>query len=171
MFYDAIGRRHQLATCQLDFNLPERFDLTYTNEKGEKERPVVVHRAISGSLERFIGVMIEHFAGDFPLRLSPEQVRIIPVVNDKFDLYISQVLSDLQSSDIRAKIDYNDDSFAKKIRNAETDKVYYILIIWEEESISKSLSIRNVRTKEQFKIWNYLDFINDICKDIVDRKL
>lgn len=171
MFYDAIGRRHQLATCQLDFNLPERFDLSYTNEKGEKERPVVVHRAISGSLERFIWVMIEHFAGDFPLWLTPEQVRIIPVVSDKFDEYIDQVLSDLKATDIRAKVDYSDDSFAKKIRNAETDKVYYVLIIWEDESNAKSLSIRNVRTKEQFKVSNYMDFINDVNKDIRNRQL
>lgn len=79
MFKDAIGREWQLATIQCDFNLPERFDLSFVNEKGEKERPVVIHRAISGSLERFMGVMIEHFAGNFPLWLSPVQVKVIPV--------------------------------------------------------------------------------------------
>ncbi len=171
MFKDAIGREHQLATCQLDFQMPERFELWFTNENGQKERPIVIHRAISWSLERFMWVMIEHFAGDFPLWLTPEQVRIIPVVMDKFDIYISQVLSDLLFSEIRAKIDNSDDSFAKKIRNAETDKVYYILIIWEEESNNKSLSIRNVRTKQQIKIDNYLDFVSDVSSEIKNKKL
>ena len=90
MFKDAIGRKHQLATCQLDFNLPIRFDLSFVNEQGEKEKPVVIHRAIAGSLERFIGVMVEHFGGDFPLWLSPEQIRVVPVA-DVFNDYAHNI--------------------------------------------------------------------------------
>lgn len=171
MFKDAIGREHQLATCQLDFQMPERFELWFTNEEWEKERPVVIHRAISGSLERFMWVMIEHFAGNFPTWINPEQVRIVPVVMDKFDIYIDKVFSDLQDSNIRVKIDKTDDSFAKKIRNAETDKVSYVLIIWEEESNDNSLSIRNVKTKDQYKVNNYLDFVMNISQEIKNRSL
>lgn len=150
MFRDAIGREWQLATAQCDFNLPQRFELSFVNEQGEEERPVVIHRAISGSLERFMGVMIEHFAGNFPLWLTPEQVRIIPVIdNDMVNTHVATVQAALQAADIRVTIDNSDDSFAKKVRNAETDKVYYALIIGEQEATDSTVSIRNVRTKEQ----------------------
>ncbi|MBF0981803.1 threonine--tRNA ligase, partial [Candidatus Gracilibacteria bacterium] len=121
MFKDAIGRERQLATIQCDFNLPVRFDLSFTNEQGEKERPVVIHRAISGSLERFMGVMIEHFGGAFPLWLAPTQVQIVPVA-EKFNDYAFQLKSQLNQLDIRAKVDDGSDSFSKKIRNAELMK-------------------------------------------------
>ena len=111
MFKDAIGRERQLATIQCDFNLPVRFDLSFTNEQGEKERPVVIHRAISGSLERFMGVMIEHFGGAFPLWLAPTQVQIVPVA-EKFNDYAFQLKSQLNQLDIRAKVDYGSDSFS-----------------------------------------------------------
>jgi threonyl-tRNA synthetase len=128
MFKDAIGRKHQLATCQLDFNLPIRFDLSFVNEQGEKEKPVVIHRAIAGSLERFIGVMVEHFGGDFPLRLTPEQIRVVPVA-EVFTDYAYEIQKLCNDAGLRAKVDSSDDSFSKKIRNAETDKVYYVLIV------------------------------------------
>jgi threonyl-tRNA synthetase len=96
MFKDALGRERQLATIQCDFNLPIRFDLSFTNSAGEQERPVVIHRAISGSLERFIGIMIEHFAGSFPLWLSPLQAKIIPVA-DAFLPYAHEIMEDLQN--------------------------------------------------------------------------
>ena len=151
MFQDAIGRRHQLATCQIDFNLPERFDLTYINEQWEPERPVVIHRAISGSIERFMGVMIEQFAGNFPLWLAPEQVRIITVA-DKFDKYANQVCAMLTGEGLRATIDQSDDSFSKKIRNAELEKVTYVAIVGEKEESDSTVSIRNVRTKAQYTL-------------------
>jgi len=128
MFRDAIGRQHQLATCQVDFNLPQRFNLSFVNEQGEDERPVVIHRAISGSLERFMGVMIEHFAGAFPLWLAPMQVMIVPVA-EVFNDYAESCRLQLQTSDLRTKIDLSDDSFSKKIRNAELLKIPYILIV------------------------------------------
>lgn len=128
MFKDAIGRQHQLATVQVDFNLPQRFNLSFVNEQGEDERPVVIHRAISGSLERFMGVMVEHFAGAFPLWLAPMQVMIVPVA-EVFNDYAAAVSLKLQDANLRSKVDYSDDSFSKKIRNAELLKVPYILIV------------------------------------------
>lgn len=170
MFKDAIGRERQLATIQCDFNLPERFDLSYINEQWEKERPVVIHRAVSWSSERFMWVMIENFAWDFPLWLAPEQVRIVPVVADKFDDYIDLVQDKLTQAGIRSKIDDGADSFSKKIRNAELDKVYYTLILWEKEKDNQTLSVRNVRTKEQYEI-NLDEFITNILDQYNSRSL
>lgn len=149
MFKDAIGRQHQLATCQVDFNLPQRFNLSFVNEQGEDERPVVIHRAISGSLERFMGVMIEHFAGAFPLWLAPTQVMIVPVA-EVFNDYAESCRLQLQASDLRTKIDLSDDSFSKKIRNAELLKIPYILIVGEKEQSDQSVSVRVYKTKEQY---------------------
>lgn len=148
MFKDAIGRQHQLATVQVDFNLPERFDLSFINEQGEKERPVVIHRAIAGSLERCMGVMIEHFAWAFPLWLAPEQVRIVSV-SDVFLPYAEKVLGACKDADLRASIDHSADSFAKKIRNAEMMKVPYILVLGEKEMTDGSVNVRVYKTKEQ----------------------
>lgn len=132
MFRDAIGRQHQLATIQCDFNLPERFDLSFINEKGEKERPVVIHRAISGSLERFMGVMIEHFAGAFPTWLSPVQAVVLPIGESESE-YARIVLSKLKNAGIRAEIDESNDSLGKKIRAAKTMKTPYLLVIGKQE--------------------------------------
>lgn len=171
MFKDAIGRERQLATAQCDFNLPSRFELSFVNETGEEERPVVIHRAISGSLERFMGVMIEHFAGNFPLWLTPEQVRIIPVIdNDMVNTHVAAVHQALQDADIRVKIDNSDDSFAKKVRNAETEKVYYALIIGEQEATDGTVSTRNVRSKEQ-SVVKLEDFVAQVKGEYENRKL
>lgn len=148
MFKDAIGREWQLATIQCDFNLPERFDLSFTNKEGEKERPVVIHRAISGSLERGMGVFIEHFAGTFPLWLAPRQVRIISVA-DKFNDYASEIFQQLKDAGIRTSIDDSSDSLNKKVRNAEKMHINYILVVGEEEEKSESVAVRNYKTKEQ----------------------
>ena len=141
MFKDAIGREWQLATIQCDFNLPERFDLSFVNEKGEKERPVVIHRAISGSLERFMGVMIEHFAGAFPLWLSPVQVAVIPISEKHFD-YAKQIQKELKKNDIRVEIKNENETLGKKIRGAEMQKIPYLLIVGDKEIEAKSVSIR-----------------------------
>lgn len=148
MFKDCLGREWQLATIQCDFNLPERFKLSFTNEEGNEERPVVIHRAISGSLERFMGIIIEHFAGAFPLWMSPRQVAIIPVA-EKFEEYAKELNNTLKDLDIRSDIDTSSDSFSKKIRNAEMEKYNYVVIIGEQEVTDRTVSIRNVRTKEQ----------------------
>lgn len=164
MFKDAIGRQWQLATIQLDFNLPERFDLSYINEAGEKERPVVIHRAISGSLERFMGVMIEHFAGSFPLWLAPRQVIVVPV-GEKFNDYAEKVLASLKEADIRAEIDLSTDGLNKKVRNAEQSRINYILVVGEKEETENSVAVRNYKTKEQTEI-SLNDFIDKTQKEI-----
>lgn len=128
MFKDAIGREWQLATIQCDFNQPQRFNLSFKNEKNEDEQPVVIHRAISGSLERFMGIMIEHFAGTFPLWLAPEQVRIIPV-GEAFFPYADEIYAIMKQADLRVSFDDSNDSLGKKIRNAETEHANYILVV------------------------------------------
>ena len=169
MFKDAIGRERQLATIQCDFNLPVRFDLSFTNEQGGKERPVVIHRAISGSLERFMGVMIEHFGGAFPLWLAPTQVQIVPVA-EKFNDYAFQLKSQLNQLDIRAKVDDGSDSFSKKIRNAELMKIPYTLIVGEKEQNSDSVSVREFRSKAQYEK-SIEDFIAQVASEKDERKL
>jgi len=118
MFKDAIWREWQLATIQCDFNLPVRFDLGFTNENNEKEKPVVIHRAISGSLERWMGVLIEHFAGVFPMWMSPRQVKIVPVL-PMFDDYAHEVMIELKKVWVRVSWDFSTDNLNKKVRNAE----------------------------------------------------
>ena len=142
MFKDAIGREWQLATIQCDFNLPEKFDLKFINENGEKERPVVIHRAISGSLERFMGVMIEHFAGAFPLWLSPEQVRVIPVSDAQND-YASHIYAELKAIGLRVSLDDSKDSMGKKIRNAKKEKLPYFVVIGDKEIQEKNVTLES----------------------------
>ncbi|HRX63944.1 MAG TPA: threonine--tRNA ligase [Candidatus Absconditabacterales bacterium] len=145
---DVIGRERQLSTVQFDFNLPERFDMTFTNDKGEQERPFMIHRALLGSLERFMGVLIENYAGAFPMRLAPEQIKIIAVA-DKFNDYAEKVKADLVSKGYRANIDYTNDSFSKKIRNGEINKIPYLFIVGEKEETDNTVSRRSYKTKEQ----------------------
>ncbi|MDR2190170.1 MAG: hypothetical protein LBP53_03080 [Candidatus Peribacteria bacterium] len=151
---------------QFDFNLPERFDMTFTNDKGEDERPYMLHRALFGSFERFIGILIEHYAGAFPLWLAPEQVRIIPVA-DAFLPYAETVLQTLKNQQFRASIDTSTDSFSKKIRNAELWKVPYILIVGEKEEKADSLSVREFKTKEQYEmsVQEFVDKLTLIRKE------
>lgn len=165
MFKDAIWREWQLATIQCDFNLPERFKLEFTNEKWEKERPVVIHRAISGSLERAMWVLIEHFAWIFPLWMAPRQVIIIPVV-PKFDDYAVKVEKTLKEAWVRVSADYSTDWLNKKVRNAEKMHNNYILVLWEEEEKSGTVSVRNYKTKEQTteKLNDFLDRIKEEIK-------
>lgn len=132
IFKDAIGREWQLSTIQCDFNLPERFELSYVNEHGEKEQPVVIHRAISGSLERFMGVMIEHFAGAFPLWLSPIHARILPV-SEKHQEYANQVYAQMIDAGLRTQVDNSNESLGKRIREAKMQKIPYLLVVGEKE--------------------------------------
>ena len=169
MFKDAIGREWQLATIQCDFNLPNRFELSFKNEEDQEERPVVIHRAISGSLERFMGIMIEHFAGVFPLWIAPEQVRIVPV-GEAFVDYAEDVFVEMKKHGIRVKLDDSSDSLSKKIRNAETAHVNYILVVGEQEKNSGTLAVRNYKTKEQ-TTENITDFVARIQQEINEKKL
>jgi threonyl-tRNA synthetase len=132
MFKDAIGREWQLATIQCDFNLPERFDLSFINEKSERERPVVIHRAISGSLERFLGILIEHFTGAFPLWLAPVQVKVVPVRDNNNDAAEAATKA-LRAIGLRVDCDTSDAGFGKKIREAKDGKVPYTIIIGDKD--------------------------------------
>ena len=141
MVRDAIGRKWQLGTIQVDYNLPERFDLTYIGEDNVKHRPVMIHRAPFGSLERFVAVLIEHCAGKFPMWLVPVQVKILPI-SDKFLSYSENVLSQLKNNDIRVEIDDRSEKIGKKIRDTELAKVPLMLIIGEKEVNENVVSVR-----------------------------
>jgi len=141
MVRDAIGRKWQLGTVQIDYNLPERFELEYTGADNQKHRPVMIHRAPFGSMERFVAILIEHCAGQFPLWLTPEQVRILPV-SEKYNEYAKSLCAKLENYDIRASVDESNEKVGKKIREAEMAKVPYMLVIGEEEQGSGNLAVR-----------------------------
>lgn len=138
---DAIGRTWQMSTIQLDFNLPERFDLEYTAADGSRKRPVMIHRALFGAIERFMGVLIEQYAGAFPAWLAPEQVRLVPVA-DAFNNYCEDIAQKLRSEFIRVTVDTSDDRFGKKIRNASKDKIPFTLIVGGEDAENNAVSFR-----------------------------
>src|SRR5574344_1892506 len=132
MVKDAIGRRWQLGTIQVDYNLPERFELEYTGEDNQKHRPVMIHRAPFGSMERFVAVLIEHTGGKFPLWLAPEQAVVLPV-SEKYNDYAKKVVDLLTNNDIRASIDDRNETIGKKIRENELKRVPFILVVGEKE--------------------------------------
>ncbi len=141
MVEDALGRAWQLGTVQLDYNLPERFELEYVDKHDERQRPVMIHRAPFGSLERFIGVLIEHCGGDFPTWLAPEQVRVLPI-GDDFNAYAREVANKLRLDDIRAEVDDSNETVGYKIREAETDKVPYMLVVGGREKEAGTVAVR-----------------------------
>ncbi len=141
MVKDAIGRKWQLGTIQVDYNLPERFQLEYTGADNKKHRPIMIHRAPFGSMERFVAVLIEHTAGKFPLWLTPEQFIILPI-SEKYEGYAKQVLAKLESLDLRGSIDNRNEKTGKKIRDAEIAKIPFMLIVGEKEEASNMLSVR-----------------------------
>lgn len=153
---DSLNREHQCATIQLDANLPERFDINYIGQDGKEHRPVMIHRVIYGSLERFFGVITEHFSGKFPLWLNPNQIIIVPVAN-VFDKYALDVKSQLESFGLRVKVDLGQDTLNKKIREAEKIYPNYILIVGEKEQNEKTINVRIRDTKEQ-KDFSIKDF-------------
>ena len=141
MVRDAIGRKWQLGTVQIDYNLPERFELEYVGADNAKHRPVMIHRAPFGSMERFVAILIEHCAGKFPLWLTPEQVKILPI-SDRFNEYAERVSKVLENHDIRALVDDRSEKVGKKIRDAELEKVPYMLILGENEANEGTVSVR-----------------------------
>jgi threonyl-tRNA synthetase len=169
MFRDAIGREWQLATVQCDFNAPERFEMSYINEEGKPERPVVIHRAISGSLERFMGVAIEHFAGAFPVWLSPVQVAVLPVSNEHHGEYADIIFKKLKDANIRA-IMLDDDSLGKRIRNAKTNRIPYQIIIGDKERDSNTLTIEG-RNDTKIEGMNIAELLEKLQKEINERTL
>jgi len=166
---DALGREWQCSTLQFDFNLPERFDMNFTNNKGEDEKPYVLHRALFGSFERFLALLIEHYAGAFPLWLSPVQVIVIPISEEKFGTYAEEVREKLASIGVRAKIDATAESLGKRIREAEKQKIPYMLVVGEKEMASASVAVRGRGTKNQ-DVMEVDEFVQKIKNEIEQKK-
>ena len=169
LFKDALGREWQLSTIQCDFNLPERFDLSFMNERSLKERPVVIHRAICGSIERFMSILIEHFAGAFPLWLSPEQVRILTITDRSLELayQVEKKLSDLNA---RASLDSRAMTMGRKVREAQLAKVNYIVTIGDKEVQTNTLAVRTRSGEQKFGV-EIESFAAMIADEIKTKKL
>ena len=166
---DAIGREWQMTTIQFDFNLPERFDMKYIGEDGKEHQPYMVHRALLGSIERFFGVLTEHYAGAFPTWLAPIQAAIVPVA-DVHNKYAEKVQKQLFDEGIRTEFMSADETLGKRIRHAEKQKIPYMLVIGDKEKKSESVSVRNYKTKEQ-KTIKLKSFIKNIKEEIIKRSL
>ncbi len=164
---DAIGRTWQMSTIQVDFQLPQRFELEYTASDGSKQRPVMIHRALFGSIERFFGVLTEHYAGAFPPWLAPVQVRAIPVA-DIYIPYLEKIVKEMRNAGIRAEIDSSDDRMQKKIRNAQNEKIPFMIIAGEDDVNANAVSFR-YRSGEQKNGIAIADAIAEITKSIVER--
>lgn len=167
VFKDVLGRDWQLSTIQLDFNLPERFELEYADKGGKVARPVVIHRAILGSTERFLGIMIEHFGGAFPAWLSPIQATILPIGESHRD-YAKSILDALRANGIRAELDESDESLGKKIRNAKLMKVPYLLVIGDNEMKNKTVTVES-RDGGKLGEKTAEDFISLVKNESVDK--
>ncbi|MEX2054059.1 MAG: threonine--tRNA ligase, partial [Candidatus Colwellbacteria bacterium] len=166
--HDSIGREWQVATIQIDMNLPERFDVFCINENGEKERLVMVHAAIMGSIERFLAVLIEHYAGAFPVWLAPVQVQIL-AVGEKFQPYAKKVADELTASGIRTELTDANETLGKKIREGETQKIPYLLVVGEKESEAKTVAVRK-RGKGDIGAQKLTSFIKLIQEEISKHK-
>ena len=161
---DCIGRTWQCGTIQLDFQLPQRFELEYVGADGEKHRPIMIHRVVFGSIERFIGILIEHFAGAFPTWLAPVQVKVLPI-SDKYMDYAQSVLNKLTEAGIRAEVDTRAEKIGYKIREAQTAKIPYMLVVGQKEEEENTVSVRSRADGDEGA--RSLDtFIADILKEI-----
>jgi threonyl-tRNA synthetase len=169
MVKDAIGRTWQLGTVQVDYVMPERFDLEYTGSDGQKHRPVIIHRAPFGSLERFIGVLIEHYAGEFPLWLAPVQVAILPIT-DKQNEYAGEVYRELKDAGVRVELDDRNEKVGYRIRELETKKVPYMLVLGEKERQAGSVAVR-VHRKGDTGTVSRADFLVKVKLEIQQKVL
>lgn len=165
---DSLGRVWQCGTIQLDMNLPERFDLTYIDSDGSKKRPVMLHRVIYGSIERFIGILIEHYAGVFPLWLSPVQVNVLPVVSSYHGDYAKEIYDYLIENDIRCEFDSRDEKLGYRLREAQIKKIPYTLILGEEECNNKTISYRKHGSKDTFTTTKE-EFLNLLKEEIKNK--
>ncbi len=170
MVRDAIGRRWQLGTIQVDYNLPERFELEYTGNDNQKHRPVMIHRAPFGSMERFVAVLIEHTAGKFPLWLTPEQVVVMPI-SEKFNEYAEKVVRELKQKDIRAIVDGRNEKIGRKIRDNELKKIPYMLIVGEKEAENNEVSVRKQGEgdKGSMKITTFAEILTKEVENMINQ--
>ena len=170
MVKDAIGRRWQLGTIQVDYNLPERFDLEYVGEDNKKHRPVMIHRAPFGSMERFVAVLLEHTGGNFPLWLTPNQAIILPI-SEKYQKYAEEVMQQLSEQDIRVTIDDRNEKAGRKIRDAEVSKVPFMVIVGEKEEQNHTVSVREHGVGDQgvMSVDDFISLINNRIKEELAR--
>ncbi len=170
MVKDAIGRRWQLGTIQVDYNLPERFELEYTGEDNQKHRPVMIHRAPFGSMERFVAVLIEHTAGKFPLWLTPDQVVVLPI-SEKFNDYANQVAETLKAKDIRVIVDDRNEKIGRKIRDNELKRIPYMLVVGEKEAENGEVAVREQggSDKGTMKVADFAKMINDMVEEMLNK--
>ncbi|MGP7815746.1 threonine--tRNA ligase [Niallia sp. 01092] len=167
---DALKRSHQCATVQLDFQMPEKFDLTYIDEQNNKVRPVVIHRAVFGSIDRFLGILIEHFGGAFPVWLAPVQVKVIPVSNEVHKEYVEEITKRLKQEEIRVELDVREEKLGYKIREAQMKKVPFIIVVGDNEQKNQSVHVRQFGQKES-KEEKLNDFIANLKWSIDNRCL
>ncbi|MEN8225414.1 MAG: threonine--tRNA ligase, partial [Bacteroidota bacterium] len=172
MVKDALGRKWQLGTIQVDYNLPERFELEYIGADNGKHRPVMIHRAPFGSMERFVAVLLEHCAGKFPLWLTPDQAIVLPI-SEKYHNYAEKVLNLLNNSEIRALVDERSEKTGRKIRDAELKKIPYMLIVGEKEEKEGTVSVRRQGEGDlgTFTIEEFAKMINDEIERLLDIKI
>ena len=166
---DVIGREWQLGTVQVDYNLPIRFDLSYIGADNQPHRPVMIHRAPFGSMERFCGVLIEHFGGDFPLWLAPDQIRLVPI-SDKVNEYAGELLAQLRAAGLRATTDEHSDKLGAKIRRAELEKIPYTLVLGAKEAEAKAVSVRS-RAKGDEGVLPFADFLERLKREVSTKAL
>ncbi|UCE06687.1 MAG: threonine--tRNA ligase, partial [bacterium] len=167
---DVLDRAWQCTTIQVDFNEPERFDITYRAQDGQDHRPIMIHRALMGSLERFFGTLIEHYAGAFPTWLAPVQVIILPITDAQND-YAFSIKQELKAKNIRVKVDDRNEKVNFKIREAELQKIPYMIVVGEKESQSRNISVRKRKKKDlgQFELNDFIDQISkEINKKVID---
>jgi threonyl-tRNA synthetase len=164
MVKDALGRRWQLGTIQVDYNLPDRFELEYTGADNQKHRPVMIHRAPFGSMERFVAVLIEHTAGKFPLWLAPTQAVVIPV-SERFNEYADQVVKELKKQDIRAEVDDRNEKVGRKIRDNELKRIPYLLIVGEREAENQEVSVRKQGGEDKGSV-KLSTFVDEVTREV-----
>ncbi|MBR5070604.1 MAG: threonine--tRNA ligase, partial [Oscillospiraceae bacterium] len=166
---DCLNRTWQCGTIQLDYQLPGRFNIEYTGDDGEKHTPVMIHRVVFGSIERFIGIITEHFAGAFPTWLAPVQVKVIPI-SEKHSEYAAKVLAELDAAGIRAEVDTRNEKMGYKIREAQLQKIPYMLVVGDKEAESGTVSLRSRRAGDEGAL-ALADFIANIKEEINSRAL
>ena len=165
MVKDALGRSWQLGTIQVDYNLPERFDLTYKGSDDKMHRPIMIHRAPFGSMERFVAVLLEHTAGKFPLWLTPDQAVILPI-SEKFNDYAAEVARELERRDVRVQIDERNEKIGRKIRDNELKRIPFLLIVGEKEEAERKVSVRvqGEGDKGSMGIAEFADYLSSLVK-------
>src|SRR5438445_4287638 len=160
---DSLGRSWQCATCQIDFQMPQRFNLNFVGKDGKEYKPIMIHRAIFGSVERFIGILVEHFGGKFPTWLSPVQTRVLSISEENLE-YGKEVFEELQKNGIRVEEDFKSNTLEYKIRDASMQKIPYILIVGSKEQKNKTIAVRDRNGKTQFNV-KIQDFIKKVSEE------